>query len=902
MIKGRSPTQDYTSSHDRTPIGANLEADTKPSLDKVYVGTVKENTDVQRMGRLKVFIPELGGIHTDRTRWVTVSYCSPFAGATNPVSVRQDGKSDTTNQQSYGFWAVPPDLENLVVVMFINGEKNRGIWLGCLYQENMNQMTPGIATAPTYQGNVNLSNGSEVRTPSVEYNKRNSPEGANLYQNPTRARFTALHSGLSSQGLYSDSARGPSTASSRREAPSQVFGFKSPRGHHFYIDDGEIEFDAQGRPIIVDQQQKRKEGANEYIRLRTRSGAQLLINDTNGYIYAITGEGNSWLELSENGIHAYTASKLNLRAEEGINMHSDGDFNINVKGDFNVWTEGKTRIGSGNNMDLYTDGDYKAKSVGNLNTYSGGNTKITAKGTTGVKSGGDMAFKAPNIYHNTIDPGNAAQAKPKPTKGYPDNRLNGATTTNTIVSQMPHHEPWPEHTKRSVPPNAAEQRRGGKSVPDEYNAGGADNTDFPPSTCASILASKYESGGNPGAIGHDPVGGYSYGTVQIAAKVGSMSSFLDYAGTENPAVYQRLQAAGGDAGARAGTSEFKSAWNQLANEDPQGFAKLQKDWNGQANFNSVANRMQNDYGIDLNNDPTLRAVVYSQSTHMGPALSNRVIQRAFADIPPDQVKGTDRAELINRLYDERFKPGNGATAAYWRSSPSSIQNAMVSRGQRERADALALLKQEQAGTFPCQDPDDPNSPGNQAPPPTEIADLDSDAEIFDVLGAAEGAGYDTPYGGSKVQPPKPLSQMTVAEVLEWQERSVNAGSISSAAGKYQIINKTMNSLVREGTISPNDTFDQATQDRAALALMERRGLSKYRAGQISREQFANNMAKEWASLPVVTTQNRNGRIIQPGNSYYSGVAGNKSRISVDQFIDSIDRVRGSGPAASPTTV
>ena len=48
----------------------------------MYIGYVKSNTDVQKMGRLQVWIPEFGSQEKDASGWFTISYSSPFAGAT----------------------------------------------------------------------------------------------------------------------------------------------------------------------------------------------------------------------------------------------------------------------------------------------------------------------------------------------------------------------------------------------------------------------------------------------------------------------------------------------------------------------------------------------------------------------------------------------------------------------------------------------------------------------------------------------------------------------------------------------------------------------------------------------------------------------------------------------------
>lgn len=153
--------------------------------------------------------------------------------------------------------------------------------------------------------------------------------------------------------------------------------------------------------------------------------------------------------------------------------------------------------------------------------------------------------------------------------------------------------------------------------------------------------------------------------------------------------------------------------------------------------------------------------------------------------------------------------------------------------------------------------------------------------LFDVIGAAEAPqGYDQVYSGSKVQPPRRITSMTVSEVLAWQSRSVAAGSVSSAAGRYQIIRKTLQGLVSSGVLRGGELFNRSAQDRAAQALAEGRGLSQYQSGQISAETFANNLAKEWAGLPVATGS-------KAGKSHYDGYAGNSATVTVNRVLDAI---------------
>ena len=279
-------------------------------LDKVYIGFVKEVDDRQRMGRLKVWIPELSNDPTDPSTWVVVNYCSPFAGATSFYN-NNNGTEWTDTQRSYGMWFVPPDLENEVVVAFINGDSSRGVWLGCLYQQNMNHMVPGI---PGQNSTADL--------PVVEYNKKLNNVNINK---PNRPVYAPLADQLIKQGLNQDIVRGVTDSGARRNDPeNRVYGILTPGGNQFVFDDSP---------------------SNSFIRLRTQSGSQILINDTVGCIYINSVDGKNWVSLDATGkIDIYAYDDISIRTQGSLNLRADIDVNIEAGRDINMKAVGRELI------------------------------------------------------------------------------------------------------------------------------------------------------------------------------------------------------------------------------------------------------------------------------------------------------------------------------------------------------------------------------------------------------------------------------------------------------------------------------------------------------------------------------------------------------------------------------
>lgn len=150
--------------------------------------------------------------------------------------------------------------------------------------------------------------------------------------------------------------------------------------------------------------------------------------------------------------------------------------------------------------------------------------------------------------------------------------------------------------------------------------------------------------------------------------------------------------------------------------------------------------------------------------------------------------------------------------------------------------------------------------------------------LLDLLGKAEAGrlGYNATWSGIKSydRPERPITEMTIKEILDWQDR-IDPKYRSEAAGRYQIMEDTLRGLWRETPgITLQSKFNEKNQDKLAIQLARRRGLHEYMLGKLSLENFGNNLAKEWAGLPCLTGRKK-------GRSYYGGDGLNSATVSVE---------------------
>ncbi|MHA6325056.1 lysozyme family protein [Roseivivax sp. CAU 1753] len=148
---------------------------------------------------------------------------------------------------------------------------------------------------------------------------------------------------------------------------------------------------------------------------------------------------------------------------------------------------------------------------------------------------------------------------------------------------------------------------------------------------------------------------------------------------------------------------------------------------------------------------------------------------------------------------------------------------------------------------------------------------DTATRIRHLIAEAEAGpkGYDAVQLGARVRPARAPTQMTIADIDDWIDRTPGQ---PHAIGRYQFIPPTLRRLVRVTGIDRTARFSPALQDRLADQLLREAGLPALERGDLPLEDFMHNLAKIWAGLPTST-----------GRSYYAGYAGNKATMTWNEF-------------------
>jgi len=182
------------------------------------------------------------------------------------------------------------------------------------------------------------------------------------------------------------------------------------------------------------------------------------------------------------------------------------------------------------------------------------------------------------------------------------------------------------------------------------------------------LSQKYESGGDPGAIGYDKTGGYSYGTYQLAHS--NAKKFID-----------QSKYAKEFKGLTFNSPEWQNKWKEVAKKDPTGFKDAQHNYIAQTHYIPQLNLLVNK-GIDINKfSPVLADVVWSTAVQHGG--NTDVIINAYNDAKRKLGREPNDKEFITQIYNER--------ATRFPSSTPKVQVAVKNRFKNELNQALSML-------------------------------------------------------------------------------------------------------------------------------------------------------------------------------------------------------------------
>lgn len=365
-----------------------------------FIGEIMRNDDPLRAGRLLVYIPDLGGDPALESSWSLVRYMTPFYGI-QPLSTALVQGGQSGKIESYGMWLTPPSTGVKVLVMFVNGDRSRGVWMGCIPEIGSHGAMPGQDL-----GDVDVYAGENYNTVATDI--------ANLERPPHSTAPT-----YDAQGLTDDPARGPLTSSSFRESPSRVFGINTPGSHSFVMDDGD------------------EGGVNKVIRLRTATGNQIMMNDDSGFVYVINSAGTGWIELSPTGhIDVYGEAGINLATKGSINMHADQNINMHAGNSIKIVAADGVKIQGTNEAQIYGKKLF-LEGVDSIEQHSCNEIKITSFGDTFLKGFGNFVLQGKCFRWNS---GTAKEAEQVPPEVPAE--LNGYTTT---VARAPSREPWAGH-------------------------------------------------------------------------------------------------------------------------------------------------------------------------------------------------------------------------------------------------------------------------------------------------------------------------------------------------------------------------------------------------------------------------------------------------------------------------
>jgi murein DD-endopeptidase MepM/ murein hydrolase activator NlpD len=201
------------------------------------------------------------------------------------------------------------------------------------------------------------------------------------------------------------------------------------------------------------------------------------------------------------------------------------------------------------------------------------------------------------------------------------------------------------------------------------------------------LSAKYETGGRgPGTVstGVGDPGGVSYGSYQMASKMGTVQRFVAQTGFPWLSDFQNL---------KAGSAPFTACWKRIATNQTNAFQSAQHSFIKKSHYDLLAAKIRNEDGLDVNTrSGALQDVIWSTAVQHGGGTP--IIHRAIGNVSVSKTDPGYDEQLIRAIYAERGKKKADGNLAYFSKSAPSVQKGVARRFRDELQDALAMLAKE----------------------------------------------------------------------------------------------------------------------------------------------------------------------------------------------------------------
>ena len=205
-----------------------------------------------------------------------------------------------------------------------------------------------------------------------------------------------------------------------------------------------------------------------------------------------------------------------------------------------------------------------------------------------------------------------------------------------------------------------------------------------PAPVLGKLSAKFETGGRgPGTVstGIGDKGGVSYGSYQMASKLGVVGKFLAQL---DPSFRSKFGSA------KPGTAEFTALWKQIAKTEPDRFQELQHNFIKKTHFDPLVAKIKAQDGWDVTTrSHAVQDVIWSTAVQHGGASS--IAHIAFGTLGIDASHPEFDKRIIIAIYDERGRKRSDGVLANFSGNSAKVQKGVADRFRSEQADAIKML-------------------------------------------------------------------------------------------------------------------------------------------------------------------------------------------------------------------